>query len=129
MFISRCIEGAMLTPFLAAALALQAAPAAPPAVPPALSQENRAILRCSAAFAIVSRRQANGDPVALRWPSLEVRGREFFVRSLAQLMDQTGLDRDGIAWLAGFEAKALQDSGETDKVMPSCLLMLESLGV
>ena len=115
----------MLTELLAAALALQAAPAAPPA----LSQENRALLRCSAAFAIVSRRQANGDAVALRWPALEVRGREFFVRSLAQLMDQTGLDRDGIAWLAGFEAKALQDSGETDKVMPSCLLMLEASGV
>lgn len=119
----------MLMPALAAALALQAAPAPAPAAPPALSQENRALLRCSAAFALVSRRQANGDAAAQRWPALEVRGREFFVRSLAQLMDQTGLDRDGIAWLAAFEAKALADSGETDKVMPSCLLMLEASGV
>lgn len=113
----------MITPLIAALLAAQPAPA------PALSQESRALLRCSAAFALVSRRQANGDPTAQRWPALEVRGREFFVRSLAQLMDQTGLDRDGIAWLAGAEAKALQDSGEADKVMPSCLVMLESSGV
>jgi hypothetical protein len=113
----------MLTPLLAALLAAQPAPA------PVLSQESRALLRCSAAFALMSRRQANGDPVALRWPALEARGREFFVRSLAQLMDQTKLDRDGIAWLAGAEAKALQESGETDKLMPACLVMLESSGV
>lgn len=119
----------MITPFIAALLAAQPAPASPPPPAAALSQGSRALLRCSAAFALVSRRQANGDPVALRWPALEVRGREFFVRSLAQLMDETGLDRDGIAWLAGAEAKALQDSGEADKVMPSCLVMLESSGV
>lgn len=115
----------MFTPLLAALLA--ASPASAQA--PTLSQENRALLRCSAAFAIVSRRQSDGDPAARRWPMLETRGREFFVRALAQLMDQTGLDREGIAWLAGAEAKALQDSGETDKLMPSCLVMLEASGV
>ncbi len=87
------------------------------------------MLRCSAAFALVSRRQADGDPAARRWPALDIRGREFFVRSLAQLMDQTGLDRAGIAMLAAVEAKALQDSGEADTIMPSCLVMLESSGV
>lgn len=113
----------MFTPLFAALLAAQPAPA------PTLSQESRALLRCSAAFAIVSRRQANGDPTAQRWPALETRGREFFVRALAQLMDQTGLDRDGIALLAGMEAKTLQDNGETEKLMPSCLVMLDSSGV
>ncbi|PKP92062.1 MAG: hypothetical protein CVT75_08290 [Alphaproteobacteria bacterium HGW-Alphaproteobacteria-14] len=115
----------MLTSLLAAALMLQAAPTQTPA----LSQENRALLRCAAAFAVVSQRQAIGDPAAGQWPDLATRGREFFVRAMAQLMDQTGLDRDGIAWLAGFEAKALRDSGETDRLMPSCLLMLEASGV
>lgn len=115
----------MLISIFAAALAFQAAPAAAPN----LSQESRALLRCSAAFALVSGRQTNGDPVARRWPPLETRGREFFVRSLARLMDETGLDRDGVAWLAGFEAKALQDNGETDKLMPACLIMLEASGV
>ena len=114
----------MIIPFLAALLAAQAAPPAP-----ALSQENRALLRCSAAFALVSQRQAGGDPVALRWPAMDIRGREFFVRSLARLMDQTGLDRGGVALLAQAEAKALQASGEADTVMPACLVMLESSGV
>jgi hypothetical protein len=124
---SQGIGEAMLASLLtAAALALQPAPA--PAMPP-LSQESRALLRCSAAFAMVSQWQAMGDASALRWPALEVRGREFFVRAMAQLMDETGLDRDGIAWLAGVEAKALRDSGETYKIMPSCLLMLEASGV
>lgn len=115
-------------PFLAAALALQAPSEAAPAPLP-LSQDSRALLRCSAAFAMVAQWQAMGDAAALRWPALGTRGREFFVRSLAQLMDETGLDRDGIAWLAGVEAKALRDSGETYKIMPSCLLMLEASGV
>jgi hypothetical protein len=121
----------MLTPLIAALLAAQSAqaPAQPPAELPPLSQESRALLRCSAAFALVSQRQSIGEEAARKWPPLETRGREFFVRSLAQLMDETGLDREGIAWLAGFEAKALRDSGETDKVMPSCLVMLEASGV
>jgi hypothetical protein len=118
----------MFTPFLAAAMALQAPSQAAPAVPP-LSQDARALLRCSAAFAMVAQWQAMGDASALRWPALGTRGREFFVRSLAQLMDETGLDRDGIAWLTGSEAKALRDSGETYKIMPSCLLLLEASGV
>ena len=115
----------MISPLVAILLA--AAPA--PEQAPNLSQESRALLRCSAAFALVSGRQAQGDPAALRWPALETRGREFFVRSLAQLMDETGLDRDGIAWLAAFEAKAMRDSGEADKMMPACLVMLEASGV
>jgi hypothetical protein len=121
----------MLTPLLAAAaLALQAAPAPAPAPSmPQLSQESRALLRCSAAFAMVSQWQAMGDASARQWPALEVRGREFFVRAMARLMDETGLDREGIAWLAGVEAKALRDSGETYKIMPTCLMMLEASGV
>jgi hypothetical protein len=115
----------MLTPLLAAALALQAAPAAPPA----LSQENRALLRCSAAFAMVAEGQAKGNAAAKKWPPLETRGREFFVRALAQLMDATGLDRGGISQLVSAEAQGLWDKGEVDKVMPACLVMLESSGV
>ncbi len=112
----------MLTTLLAAALALQAAPA----VPTPLSHENRALLRCAAAFALVANGQANGDRAAQQWPALGTRGREFFVRAMAQLMDASGLDRAGIAQLASKEAEALTASGEVGKVMPSCLLMLEA---
>jgi hypothetical protein len=115
----------MLTPLLAAALALQAAPAAPPN----LSQEDRALLRCSAAFALVAEGQAKGNAAAKKWPPVEVRGREFFVRALARLMDATGLDRDGISQLVGAEAQAIWDNGEVEKVMPACLVMLDASGV
>lgn len=108
----------------AAALAAQAAPAAP-----TLSQENRALVRCAAAFALVAEGQAKGNAAAKKWPPVEVRGREFFVRALAQLMDATGLDRGGISQLVGAEAQGLWDRGDTDKVMPSCLVMLEASGV
>jgi hypothetical protein len=112
----------MLTPFLAAALALQSVPAEPAP----LSQENRALLRCAAAFALVAQGQAAGDPQAKSWPDLSTRGREFFVRAMAQLMDQTGRDRAAISRLANAEAQALTASGDVTKVMPSCLLMLEA---
>ena len=59
----------MLTSLLAATLALQAAPAEPPP----LSQENRALLRCAVAFAMVSGGQANGDAQAMKWPGLGTR--------------------------------------------------------
>lgn len=116
---------AALAPVLSAALALQAASAAPPV----LSQENRALLRCSAAFALVANGQANGDAQAKKWPDVTIRGREFFVRAMAQLMDATGLDRAGITALADREARALAAGDEVGKIMPSCLLMLEASGV
>lgn len=112
----------MLITLLSAALALQAAPAEPAA----LSQENRALLRCAAAFALVARGQAEGDAAATAWPDLTTRGREFFVRALAQLMDETGRDRADMAALANAEAQALTASGDVPRIMPSCLLMLEA---
>ena len=114
----------MLTTLLAAALALQ-----PAAEPGPITQEQRALLRCAAAFALVSNGQASGDEGARQWPELGTRGREFFVRAMAQLMDQTGLDRAGIAALAQTEAKSLQDKDETDRLMPACLLMLDASGI
>ena len=118
----------MLTAILSAAMALQAAPAAPAPLPePApLSQDNRALLRCASAFALVARAQTQGDAEAKGWPDLTVRGREFFVRALAQLMDETGRDRVAIAALANAEAQALATSGDVPRIMPSCLLMLEA---
>ncbi|MDC8754783.1 hypothetical protein OIK40_09035 [Erythrobacter sp. sf7] len=124
----------MLTSLLApiaavAALALQAAPAVPAPTPEPMTQEQRALLRCSAAFALVANGQANSDPEATRWPDLGTRGREFFVRTMAQLMDQTGLDRAGISRIAEEHARTLSARGEVGKIMPSCLLMLEASGV
>jgi len=93
-----------------------------------LSLENRSLLRCAAAFALVARAQEDGEESALKWPELGDRGREFFVRAMAQVMDQTGYDREGIARVAGVEAQQIQESGDLDKMMPACLVMLENSG-
>jgi len=87
------------------------------------------VVRCSSALAILAEGQANGNPAAKKWPPIETRAREFFVRALAQLMDQTGLDRAGINRVASKEAQDLWDKGDIEKVLPSCLVMLESSGV
>lgn len=118
----------MLIETLAAILAAASpAPAAPP--PVELSLEDRTLLRCSAAFAIVAHGQSVGEEAALAWPQLGTRAREFFVRALAQLIDRTGLDRDGVAQLARDEAGGLQERGEVGQVMPGCLVILEQSGV
>lgn len=108
-----------------AALAL-AAPAIAPAQtqPPQLSPDQRMLLRCSAAFALVANGQANGNGEALRYPDMSQRGREFFVRASARVMDEAGLDRAQIAAALSAEAQDLWDKGTLYQVMPVCLTLL-----
>lgn len=94
-----------------------------------LSQELSAMLRCSAAFALVSYGQANGEEGAQKWPTIDPQGREFFVRALARIIDETGLDRDQVSQLAQAEAQELIDSELLEEIMPGCLLMLETAGL
>ena len=93
-----------------------------------LSLENKSLLRCAAAFALVARSQEAGEESSHKWPELGERGREFFVRALAQVMDETGYDREGITRAAGAQAREIQQSGDLDKIMPVCLVMLENSG-
>ena len=76
--------------FAAAPLPLLSQPA--PALP-TLNLEQETAVRCGAAFAIVASEQARGSVVAAKWPALGDRGREFFVRTGARLMDETGATR------------------------------------
>ncbi|MEM9501486.1 MAG: hypothetical protein AAF941_06525 [Pseudomonadota bacterium] len=110
-------------------LAVQSPGAEPRTDPAPLSQHNKAVIRCAAAFAMVSYGQSNGNEAAQKWPDMGTRGREFFVVALAGLMDDTGLGREGVSQLVSKEARRLWDSGEVDQVMPACLLMLEASGV
>jgi len=120
----------MITISLALALLGWQATAQPPVQQtPALSLQAQASLRCSAAFALVSYGQAAGDPAALAWPQIDPKGREYFVRTMAKIMDETRLDRDQAAALAEHEAKRLLDAKEVDAVMPACLQLLESSGL
>ncbi|WP_454598359.1 hypothetical protein [Qipengyuania sp. SM2507] len=117
-------------------LALQSAtaqaPAPTPAPAPALSLEQQSGVRCAAAFALVAQAQAQspGDAEALEYPALGERGREFFVRTAARLIDETGLDRDGVARLLSAEAGRLaREEGALDRAMPPCLMLLEASGL
>jgi len=103
--------------------------ASTPATTPELSPANHTALRCSAAFALVSFGQEAGDPEATKYPPMEPRGREYFIRVLAKVMDEAGLDPDGVAALAEKEAKLLLDKQEIDAVMPQCLMLLDQSGI
>lgn len=87
------------------------------------------MLRCSAAFAIVARQQADGRAEAKRYPAMEPRGKEFFVRASAQLMDEAKLTREQVQAALQAEAKDLSAPGKLDAVMPACLLSLDASGL
>lgn len=94
-----------------------------------LNLEDRTALRCAAAFAIVANGQKRGNADALAYPALGERGREFLVRTSARIMDDTRMDRTAVAAVLKAEAQDLWDKGETDQIMPACLLMLEASGL
>ena len=98
----------------------QAPPAAPASLPE-FSAEDTARLRCAAAFSIVAVRDGGSE--------LSARGREFFVVTLAGLMDAYTLDREAITRAVRIEAEAIAKAGEVDAMMPACLLMLQAEGL
>mgnify|MGYP001156985940 FL=1 len=119
----------MLT-FLApiALILAQATTGAPPL--PKLTLEQSSALRCSVAFGIVHRQQADGDAAAAQYPAMTPRGQEFFVRATARLMDDLGADRETIMALVKRESADLLDTpGRIDEVMPACLMMLDASGL
>lgn len=122
-----------IAPFALAAAAaspLMAQPA--PANPsPQLKMEQQTALRCAVAFGLVAGQQAAGDARASAYPAMDPRGKEFFVRTTARLMDELALNRDQISALALAEMQALKDGGrqQLDQIMPACLMMLDVSGV
>lgn len=108
------------------AFALIAAPLAASAQtpPPQLSLDHRMLVRCSAAFAIVANGQENGNEATMRYPDMAQRGREFFVRASARVMDEAGLDRSQIQAALSAEARDIRDNRSLDDVMPVCLTLL-----
>ncbi len=82
------------------------------------------LLRCSAAFALVAHGQETGDAAALRYPDMSQRGREFFVRGSAQVMEEAGLDRTQIEAALSAEARDISENGTIEEIMPVCLNLL-----
>ncbi|WP_324828573.1 hypothetical protein [Qipengyuania zhejiangensis] len=120
-----------MTLILAASL-LAAQVAAPQIIetsPVPLDQTQQIALRCSVAFALASRQQQDGTVADESWPELAERGREYFVRSMARIMDETGATRTGLGEYLRPESEALQQPGRLEEIMPSCLLMLDASGL
>ena len=107
---------------------LLAAPAFAQAPEPApLTLQQASALKCSAAFALGAAMQARGE--GSEWPALNPRGREFFVRASAQLMDETGWSRDLVSLKLQEQAKLLAEPGALVAAMPPCLLLLDASGL
>lgn len=124
--------------FLVAAAVLLAAPAAAQPVETApMTLEHAMLMRCSAVFAVVAGEQARGTTSALAYPALGERGREFFVRASARLMDERHMSREQVeaalrAEAARFQAdwaRAPDRARFIDGLMQPCLAALEASGL
>lgn len=113
----------MLTTLAAVALA-----AAPTGAEPVLTAPQAEALRCGVVFALGARLQADKVALAAGWPPLGTRGREYFVRVTAQLMDDTGASRETLAAMAMRQAPALSDPAALAGAMPGCLPLLDASG-
>ena len=115
----------------AASLALAAQPAPPATEAPQLSLEQATGLRCGVAFALVAQGQQAGDPAALAYPAMNPRGKEFFVRFMAALMEDPRFSRDLVTSLAMRETQELARGGPDalSAVMPACLQLLDLSGL
>jgi hypothetical protein len=108
-------------------LAQEPAPAAPESA--RLDLDQRLLLRCAATFALVANRQQAGEDWALSFPPMATRGREFFVRASARVIDETGTDRAGLDRLLAAEARQLVEYDQIASMMPLCLPLLEESGL
>ena len=83
--------------------------------------------RCALAFAQVGRWQREGDARGDPYADVEQGGGlEFFVRAMAQLMDDAGLTRGELVMLVGREMEALAGPGAEARIaamMPACTLL------
>jgi len=114
---------ALLASLFAAPLLAQS----PAPEPQPLTLGQAAALKCSAAFARGAALQARGE--GSEWPPLAERGREFFVRTSARIMDETGRSRDFVALELTRESQALAAPGTLAAAMGPCLLLLDASGL
>lgn len=116
---------ALLATLLAAPALAQSQPLEGPPKP--LTMQQSTALKCAAAFALGAAAQARGE--GRDWPALIPRGREFMVRSSAQVMDETGRSREAVAAELTAQAQALSAPGALAAAMPPCLLLLQASGL
>lgn len=97
---------------------------------PDLTMEQETALRCGVAFALVQNGKVAGDASVQDYPEPGERGREFFVRTTAQLMEQTGANREAVGMLVIREVKSLKNNPQAlREIMPACMMMLDASGL
>ena len=111
--------------------AVHAQEMAPPLEIPALTIEQQANLRCGVAFAFVASQQDSGVAWALELPAMEPRGKEFFVRTMAQIMEDERFTRDVMTVLLTEQATSMGEEGadRLQGIMPACLSLLDASGL
>lgn len=113
-----------------AAICMVSSPlAAQEAAAPKLSLEQKMLLRCSTALALTAQAQGEGDETALTHPPLAEKGGEFFVHSMAQVMDKAKLSREQVITQIARERDELQNGETLEQVMPICLQLLKNSGL
>lgn len=124
LFLALALAAAPVQPAPQPSPAVPVSPASPEAAPDysRLDAEGRARLRCAAAFSLATAAAERGERTLD--PALRVSGREFFVVTLADLMDQYGLQREAVAAAVRAQAIAITKAGQLDDVLPACLLLL-----
>ncbi|MBX7539533.1 hypothetical protein [Qipengyuania sphaerica] len=121
----------IIAPLVALALAAPALAQEDAPASPQLSLEQATNLRCGVVFGTVAAAQDRGEEAALELPAMKERGREFFVRTTAQLMDDENLDRDAVKALVFGQVEEIVATDFTDvaEEFPACLLLLEASGL
>lgn len=117
---------------LAAPLAAQDVPQG--AEPPALTLQQQTNLRCGVAFGLVAGYQDRKDERGDAYPAMEPRGKEFFVRTTARIMEDERFTRDVVTALIGSELAYFDNGSEEgyrsiESIMPACLALLDASGI
>lgn len=94
-----------------------------------LPLEQQSALRCAVAVAVVDGLQKQGDENGTRYAAMGTRGQEFFVRSLAQVMDEADLSRTTLRLHVAEEVRRFEDREQLHAVMPGCQLLLDASGL
>lgn len=114
---------------LAAPAAAQDAQSEAPNYPPNINIEQRMLVRCSAAFALLTNRQESGEEWALAYPLLGARGQEFFIAATSRVITEAQLADEHIEYLLRAEAEQLLEGDLLADILPVCLRLLDQSGL
>ncbi len=101
---------------------------------PGLTLQQQTNLRCGVAFGMVAGYQEREEAPGAAYPAMEQRGMEFFVQTMAKIMEDERFTREVVTSLIGTEMKYFDYGSEEgydsiQSVMPACLAILDASGL